>query len=93
MNIHKTMDQSKILFDKAAHQLSINIYELAFQMVSNLGCTCPFALNLMNITIVERNSTYSFEMNVPKNYKEFEECLQIFNIAKDPTNALVLTAL
>jgi hypothetical protein len=29
MNIHETMDQSKILFDEAAQQLSIRIHELA----------------------------------------------------------------
>jgi hypothetical protein len=66
MSIHETMDQSKILFDEATHQLNIGIHEqLAFWMVSNLGCTCPFVLNLMNTTKVERNSTYSSEMNVP----------------------------
>jgi hypothetical protein len=30
MSIHKTMDQSKILFDKAAQQLSIKIHEIVF---------------------------------------------------------------
>jgi hypothetical protein len=66
MNIHETMDQSKILFDETTQQLKIRIHEqLAFWMVSNLGCTCPFVLNLMNTTKVERNSTFSSEMNVP----------------------------
>ena len=68
MSIHETMDQSKILFDKAAQQLSIRIHELAFWMVPNLGHTCPFVLNLMNIIKAKRNSTYSFKMNVPKKY-------------------------
>jgi hypothetical protein len=80
MSIHKIMDQSKILFDEATQQLSIRIHEqLAFWMVSNLGWTCPFILNLMNITKIERNSTYSSEMNVPQKCKKSEECLQIFN--------------
>jgi hypothetical protein len=48
---------SKILFDEAAQLLSIIIHELAFWMVSNHGCTCPFAIILMNITVAERNST------------------------------------
>ena len=50
-------------------------------MVFDLGCTCPFVLSLMNITVVDRNSTYSSKMNVPKHCKESEECLQIFNTA------------
>jgi hypothetical protein len=50
MNIHETMDQSKILFDEAAQLLSIRIHELAFWMVPYLGRTCPFVLNLMNTT-------------------------------------------
>jgi hypothetical protein len=46
MSIHETMDQSKILFDEATQQLNIRIHEqLAFWMVSNLGCTCPFVLD------------------------------------------------
>jgi hypothetical protein len=76
MSIHETVDQSKILFDKATQQLNIRIHEqLAFLMVSNLGCTCTFVLNLMNTKKVERNSTYSFEMNVPSKYKKSGECL------------------
>jgi hypothetical protein len=75
MSIHETMDQSKILFDKLAQQLSIRINELAFWMVPNLGRTCPFVLNLMNTTKAERNSTCSFEMNVPKKCKKSKECL------------------
>jgi hypothetical protein len=62
-------------------------------MVSNHGCTCPFALILMNITMIERNSTYSFKMNVPKNCKEFEECLQIFNTTAAPAYPSVPMAL
>jgi hypothetical protein len=66
MSIHETMDQSKILFDEATQQLNIRIHEqLVFWMVSNLGCTYPFVLNLMNTTKVERNSMFSSEMNVP----------------------------
>jgi hypothetical protein len=66
MSIHETMDQSKILFDEATYQLNIRIHEqLAFWMVSNLGCTYPFILNLMNTTKVERNSTYISKINVP----------------------------
>jgi hypothetical protein len=38
----------------------------------------------MNMTMAERNSTYSSKMNVPKNCKELEEYLQIFNIAGAP---------
>jgi hypothetical protein len=30
MSIHETLDQSKILFDVAAQQLSIRIHDLAF---------------------------------------------------------------
>jgi hypothetical protein len=30
MTIHETMDQSKILFNKATQQLSFRIHELAF---------------------------------------------------------------
>jgi hypothetical protein len=81
MNIHETLDQFKILFDEAAQQLNIRIHELAFWMVYNLGRTCPFVSNLMNITKVEGNSTYSSEMNVPKKCKKSEECLQIINTA------------
>jgi hypothetical protein len=55
-------------------------------MVFNLGCTCPFALSLMNITVAESNPTYSSKINVPKNCNKFEECLQIFN----PIKALAL---
>jgi hypothetical protein len=89
MSIHKTMDQSKILFDETAQQLSIKIHEHAFWMVSNLGRTCPFVLNLMNITKAERNSTCSIEMNVPKKCKKSKECLQIFSTAGAPAYASV----
>jgi hypothetical protein len=43
MSIHKTMDQSKILFDKAAQQLSIKIHEIVFWMVFDLERTCSIA--------------------------------------------------
>jgi hypothetical protein len=75
MSILETLDQSKILFDEAAQQLSIRIHELAFWMVPDLGCTCPLVLNLMDITKAERNSKYSSKMNVPKKYKKSKECL------------------
>jgi hypothetical protein len=87
MSIHETMDQSKIKFNEAAQQLSIRIHELAFWKVSNLGCTCVFALKLMNITGAEINSTYSSKMNVPKKCKKLEECLWIFNTAGAPAYA------
>jgi hypothetical protein len=87
MSIYETMDQSKILFNKANQRLSIRIHELAFWMVFDLRCTCPFALSLMNITVTEKNSSYSFKMNVPKNCKESEECLWIINTAGAPTYA------
>jgi uncharacterized membrane protein len=84
---------SKILFDEAAQLLSIIIHELAFWMVSNHGCTCPFALILMNFILAKTNSTYTFKMNVPKNCKESEECLQIFNTAGTPAYPSMRTAL
>jgi hypothetical protein len=59
-------------------------------MVFNLGCTCPFVLNLMNITKIERNSMYSSEMNVPKKYKKSKECSRIFNTARALAYASVL---
>jgi hypothetical protein len=93
MSIHETLDQSKILFDVAAQQLSIRIHDLAFWMVPNLGRTCPFVLNLMKITKAERNSTYSSKMNVPKKCKKSEECLQIFNTARALAYASVPMAL
>jgi hypothetical protein len=61
-------------------------------MVPNLGLTCPFVLNLMNITKVERNSLYSSKMNVPKKYKKSKEYLQIFNTAGALAYASVLMA-
>jgi hypothetical protein len=79
MSIYKTMDQLKAFFEKAPFWLTIKIHELSIWMVSNLGHTCPFALNLMNITMVESNSTYSSKMNVPKNCNKSEEFLWIFN--------------
>jgi hypothetical protein len=68
MSIHETMDQSKILFDEATQQLNIRIHEqLAYEWYLTLDAlvTCPFVLNLLNTTKIERNSTYSSEMNVP----------------------------
>jgi hypothetical protein len=79
MSIHETLDQSKILFDEIAQQLSIKIHEHAIWMVSNLGCTCQSVLNLMNFTKTKKSSTYSSEINVPKKYKKSKECLRIFN--------------
>jgi hypothetical protein len=75
MSIYETMDQFKIFFGKVAQWFNNRTHELAFWMVSNLGHTYPFAYCLMNIIEAERNSTYSSEMNVPKNCKKFEECL------------------
>jgi hypothetical protein len=62
-------------------------------MVYNHGCPCPFALILMNNTVAERNSTYSFKMNVPKNCKESDKHLLIFNIARAPAYPLGPTTL
>jgi hypothetical protein len=87
------MDESKILFDKAAQWLSIRIHELAFWMVIDLGRTYPFALFLMNILVAKRNSTYSFEMIVPKNCKKSKECLQIFITTGALVSASVLKTL
>jgi hypothetical protein len=92
MSIHETMDQSKILFDEVAQLLSIRFHKLAFWMVSNLGRTYPFALILINITVVDKNSTNSFQINVPKNCKESEECLRIFNTTRAFAYASVPTA-
>ena len=44
-------------------------------MVFDLGCTYPFALILMDITMAKKNSTYISKMNVLRNCKESEECL------------------
>jgi hypothetical protein len=93
MSIHETMDQSKILFDEAAQQLNIRIHELIFWMVSNLGHTCQFVLDLMNSIKVERNSTYRSEKNVPQKCKKFEECLQIINTTAAPAYTSMLMAL
>ena len=89
ISIYKTMDESKILFDKAAQWLSIKIYELAFWMVIDLGRTYLSVLFLMNILVAKRNSTYSIEMIVPKNCKKSKECLQIFNTTGVSIYALV----
>jgi hypothetical protein len=59
-------------------------------MVFDLGCICPFALILMDITVAKKNSTYISEMNVPRNCKESEECLQIFNTVGALTMPTVL---
>jgi hypothetical protein len=65
---------------------------LPFERYITLDALVYFALNLMNITGVERNSTYSSKMNVPKNCKKSEECLQIFNTVEALTYALVSMA-